>query len=121
MKRKRHTPEDIIKKLRAAEEALAGGKTVEEACQNPPGCSQALSASDEFRSHSRLPEPVNNPRNPRLEPGVAIDISVCGNKTPNKPSIPKTNKKTLIRSGSTLGGTSDLSHDCASGGSAVCV
>jgi len=33
MKRKRHTPEEIIKKLRAAEEALAGGKTVEEACR----------------------------------------------------------------------------------------
>ena len=63
------------------------------ACQNPPGCSQAPSASDEFRTHSRLPEPVNNPRNPRLESRVAIDISVCGNKTPNKPSIPKTNKK----------------------------
>jgi hypothetical protein len=36
---------------------------------------------------------VNNPRNPRLEPRVAIDISICGNKTPNKPSILKTNKK----------------------------
>ena len=33
MKRKRHTPEEIIKKLRTAEEALAGGKTVEEACR----------------------------------------------------------------------------------------
>jgi transposase-like protein len=33
MKRKRHTPEDIIKKLRTAEEALAGGKTVEDACR----------------------------------------------------------------------------------------
>ena len=33
MKRKRHRPEEIIKKLRSAEEALAGGKTVEEACR----------------------------------------------------------------------------------------
>jgi len=33
MKRKRHTPEEIIKKLRTAEEALAGGKSVEEACR----------------------------------------------------------------------------------------
>ena len=33
MKRKRHTPEEIIKKLRAAEEALAGGKPVVEACR----------------------------------------------------------------------------------------
>jgi transposase-like protein len=32
MKRKR-PPEDIIKKLRTAEEALAGGKTVEDACR----------------------------------------------------------------------------------------
>lgn len=33
MKRKRHTPEEIIKKLRSAVEALTGGKTVEEACR----------------------------------------------------------------------------------------
>jgi transposase-like protein len=33
MKRKRHTPEEIIKKLRAVEEALASGKNVEEACR----------------------------------------------------------------------------------------
>jgi transposase InsO family protein len=33
MKRKRHTCEEIIKKLRSAEEALVGGKTVEEACR----------------------------------------------------------------------------------------
>lgn len=31
MKRKRHTPEEIIKKLRAAGEVLAAGKSVEEA------------------------------------------------------------------------------------------
>jgi arylsulfatase A-like enzyme len=31
MKRKRHSPEEITKKLLAAEEATAGGKTVEEA------------------------------------------------------------------------------------------
>jgi putative transposase len=33
MKRKRHAPEEIIKKLRTAEEALAGSKNVEEACR----------------------------------------------------------------------------------------
>ena len=33
MKRKRHTPEEIIKKLRTAEVALASGKNVEEACR----------------------------------------------------------------------------------------
>jgi hypothetical protein len=29
MKRKRHTPEEIIRKLRTAEEAMAGGRTAE--------------------------------------------------------------------------------------------
>jgi transposase-like protein len=33
MKRKRHTPEEIIKKLRTAEETLASGKNVKEACR----------------------------------------------------------------------------------------
>jgi len=33
MKRKRHTPEEIIKKLREADGLLAGGKSVEEACR----------------------------------------------------------------------------------------
>jgi hypothetical protein len=31
VKRKRHSPEEIIRKLRTAEEAVAGGRTVEEA------------------------------------------------------------------------------------------
>ena len=33
MKRKRHTPEEIIKKLREAESLLAAGKSVEDACR----------------------------------------------------------------------------------------
>ena len=33
MKRKRHTPEEIIKKLRAAATQLAGGQSVEEVCK----------------------------------------------------------------------------------------
>lgn len=33
MKRKRHSPEEIIKKLRAASESLAAGKSVEEVCR----------------------------------------------------------------------------------------
>ena len=33
MKRKRHTPEEIIKKLREAEGLLAAGKSVEEVCR----------------------------------------------------------------------------------------
>ena len=33
MKRKRHTPEEIIKKLREAATLLAGGQSVEEVCK----------------------------------------------------------------------------------------
>jgi len=33
MKRKRHTPEEIIKKLREAATQLAGGQSVEEVCK----------------------------------------------------------------------------------------
>ena len=33
MKRKRHTPEEIVRKLRQVETALAGGKNVETACK----------------------------------------------------------------------------------------
>ena len=33
MKRKRHTPEQIVRKLREAEVDLAGGKTVPEVCK----------------------------------------------------------------------------------------
>ena len=42
MKRKRHTPEEIIKKLREAAPLLAGGQSVEEVCRklevSPPTC-----------------------------------------------------------------------------------
>ena len=33
MKRKRHTPEEIVRKLRQAESLLAGGKNLEAACK----------------------------------------------------------------------------------------
>ena len=33
MKGNRHTPEKIIRKLRTAEETMAGGRTVEEVCR----------------------------------------------------------------------------------------
>ena len=33
MKRKRHNPEQIIKKLREADAMIAGGKTIGQACQ----------------------------------------------------------------------------------------
>ena len=33
MKRKRHTPEQVVRKLREAEADLAGGKAIEEVCK----------------------------------------------------------------------------------------
>ncbi|HZZ41638.1 MAG TPA: transposase [Tepidisphaeraceae bacterium] len=33
MRRKRHTPEQVVRKLREAETELAGGKTIEEVCK----------------------------------------------------------------------------------------
>ena len=38
MPRKRHTPEQIISKLREAEVGLAGGQTVPEVCRTLGGC-----------------------------------------------------------------------------------
>jgi transposase-like protein len=35
MKRKRHTPEEVIKKLRRADEELADGKGIEDVCRSP--------------------------------------------------------------------------------------
>jgi len=34
MKRKRHTPEEVIKKLRRADEELAGGKGIQDVCRS---------------------------------------------------------------------------------------
>ncbi len=61
-----------------------------DACLNPPGCSQAPSASDEFRSHSRLPEPVNNPCSSALEKRRSLY-----NPTDRKSVSSKPNKTTL--------------------------
>jgi hypothetical protein len=33
MRRKRHTPEQVVRKLREAETELAGGKMIEEVCK----------------------------------------------------------------------------------------
>lgn len=33
MRRKRHTPEQVVRKLREAEAELAGGKSIEEVCK----------------------------------------------------------------------------------------
>ncbi len=63
------------------------------ACLNPPGCSQAPSASDELRTHSRLPEPVNNPPAPRLAKGVPIADHQAEKPTPPKPEEPNPSPK----------------------------
>lgn len=44
MRRKRHSPEQIVRKLREAEAALSAGKSVEEACK-----SLGVSAQTYFR------------------------------------------------------------------------
>ena len=63
------------------------------ACLIPPGCSQAPSASDELRTHSRLPEPVNNPPAPRLAKGVPIADHQAEKPTPPKPEEPNPSPK----------------------------
>lgn len=63
-----------------------------EACMNTPGCSQAPSASDEFQTHSRLPEPVNNPPIPKLEKRTTTRNHTSGTTFPAKLINPITNK-----------------------------
>ena len=63
------------------------------ACMDPPGCSQAPSASDEFRSHSRLPEPVNNPCSSVLEMNRPISNHAAKKTTSSKPNKLKPNNK----------------------------
>jgi len=66
-----------------------GDRTAEEyaaECTNPPGCSQAPYACDEFRTHSRLPEPVNNPCTSALEKSRLIS-NPQGKKTPSSKAI----------------------------------
>lgn len=63
------------------------------AFKNQPGCSQAPSASDEFRSHSRLPEPVSNPRSSAPEKSRLIS-NPDPTKTPSfKTKNPKTHRR----------------------------
>ena len=80
-----HRPHSSLRGLAPAEFAAA--------CLNPPGCSQAPSASDELRTHSRLPEPVNNPPAPRLAKGVPISDHQAEKPTPPKPEEPNPNPK----------------------------
>ena len=42
MKRKRHGPEEVIRKLREAEAGLAQGKTIGQVCQQLEICEQTL-------------------------------------------------------------------------------
>ena len=73
-----HRPHSSLGDLTPAEFAAT--------CLNPPGCSQAPSASDEFRTHSRLPEPVNNPRSSALEQNLPIFNPAGKNTFPSKPN-----------------------------------
>ena len=63
------------------------------ACLTPPGCSQAPSASDEFRAHSRLPEPVNNPCSSVLEKSSLISNPETKETTSPKPNNLKHHQK----------------------------
>jgi transposase InsO family protein len=56
------------------------------ACLNPPGCSQAPSTSDEFRPHSRLPEPVNTPCASALEKSRLISSPDSKKPPSSKPN-----------------------------------
>lgn len=58
-------------------------------CLTPPGCSQAPSASDEFRTHSRLPEPVNNPCSSGLVKSRPASDSGARKTTSTRPNKPK--------------------------------
>jgi len=63
------------------------------ACLKPTGCSQSPSASDEFSSHSRLPEPVNNPCSSGLEKIRLISNPEAKKITSSKPNQPKHHQK----------------------------
>ena len=65
MKRKRHTPEEIIKKLREAGGLLAGGKNVEEVCR-------ALGTS--VATYQRWKSQYGGGVPPKLEPVAMRDL-----------------------------------------------
>lgn len=83
MKRKRHTPEEIIKKLREAATQLAGGQSVEEVCKklevSPPTYHrwrQEYGVAKE-ETVKRLKElEKENVRLKRLVADQALDISI---------------------------------------------
>ena len=80
MKRKRHTPEEIIKKLRAAATQLAGGQSVEEVCKklevSPPTYHRWKEQYGGAREETvkRLPElEKENGRLKRIVADMALD------------------------------------------------
>ena len=83
MQRERHTPEEIIKKLREAATPLAGGQSVEEVCKklevSPPTCHrwrQEYGGAKE-ETVKRLKElEKENVRLKRLVADQALDISI---------------------------------------------
>jgi len=83
MKRKRHTPEEIIKKLREAATLLAGGQSVEEVCKrlevSPPTYHrwrQEYGGAKE-ETVKRLKElEKENMRLKRLVANQALDLSI---------------------------------------------
>ena len=83
MKRKRHTPEEIIKKLREAATLLAGGQGLEEVCKklevSPPTYHrwrQEYGGAKE-KTVKRLRElEKENERLKRLVANQALDISI---------------------------------------------
>jgi transposase-like protein len=83
MKRKRHTPEEIIKKLREAATLLAGGQGIEEVCKklevSPPTYHrwrQEYGGAKE-ETVKRLKElEKENERLKRLVANQALDISI---------------------------------------------
>lgn len=76
-----HRPHSSLGDLTPAEFAAV--------CLNPSGCSQAPSASDEFRPHSRLPEPANNPRSSVLEQILQVSNPRTKRKSSPQPTNPK--------------------------------
>jgi transposase InsO family protein len=63
------------------------------ACLNPPGCFQAPFASDELRTHSRRPEPGNNPPTPGLAKRAPIPDPEAGKPQQSEPEESTHNEK----------------------------
>ena len=91
MKRKRHTPEEIIKKLREAATLLAGGQSVEAVCKklevSPPTYHRwrqeyGGAKEETFKRLKTLEK--ENARLKRLVADQALDISILKEVTEGK-------------------------------------